>query len=407
MKQQTVFQTTLKHDLCIGCGICKVVCPNSAIRIELNKFKEFVPILDKKQCINCGICVNFCPHTKETMQSEAKKIGLSHPAITFGIRDSYHYISWNNNNEERIKSASGGVVTKFAKYLLKNGYINGVIHAQKLLAKYGENHYEACISRTEEEIEDRASSFYAPICFEDVLKQLEENKTYLFVSTPCIIRAVKKLFKENKKYQNIKLITLALICSHNVNGQYTDYLADLNGLPTNKPYYTNLRNKDNIADANNFNTHYYDTEKDFLKLNRHQSGFTKTWRGYYFAMNCCNYCSDFWGYEADISVKDAWGRWSVEDPLGKSIVIIRSKSLDEIYKKSGVAIEDLSYEELKFHQEISSIYKQKEAFAKNIKSLFSYENRKNGLLKNVFVSRITKYLYKYFGFIITKYIMRD
>lgn len=402
-----VIDKTLKHDLCIGCGVCANVCPNYAIDIQYSKFKEYIPVLDKKKCTNCGLCVSFCPNTSGTMKNEAKKIGLSFPSVTYGIRDSQHYVSWNYNDEERLKSASGGVITKFAKHLLNHGYIHGVIHAERILAKRGENHYQACISTTEDEISKRASSIYAPVCFDKIFKELEKQKTYLFIAPPCIIRAVKKLFNENPKFKDIKLITLALICSHNVNGQYTDYLADLNNLAKNVPYYINLRNKDNIKDANNFNSHYYDEKEDFLKLNRHKSGYTKTWRGYYFAMNCCNYCSDFWGYEADISVKDAWGRWADEDALGKSIVIIRNEFVDKLFKNSGLKTENLPYEELKYHQDITSIYKQKEAFDKNFKNIFSFKNRKNGLLKNVFISKLTKFLYNYLGFELTKKIMKD
>ena len=47
-------------------------------------------------------------------------------------------------------------------------------------------------------------------------------------------------------------------------------------------------------------------------------------------MNVCNCCSDFWGESADITVKDAWGKWASEDPLNKSIIVVRTSEINDI-----------------------------------------------------------------------------
>ena len=46
----------LKHDLCVGCGICRDICPAHAIKIEKKKAK-----IDKSACIRCFCCQEFCP----------------------------------------------------------------------------------------------------------------------------------------------------------------------------------------------------------------------------------------------------------------------------------------------------------------------------------------------------------
>lgn len=41
---------------CLGCGDCKVVCPESAIKVS-DKLSE----VDPDRCVSCGACINACP----------------------------------------------------------------------------------------------------------------------------------------------------------------------------------------------------------------------------------------------------------------------------------------------------------------------------------------------------------
>ena len=41
---------------CVGCGVCRDICPAKAIKIEDKK-----AVIDKKACISCFCCQEFCP----------------------------------------------------------------------------------------------------------------------------------------------------------------------------------------------------------------------------------------------------------------------------------------------------------------------------------------------------------
>ncbi|MBQ8907547.1 MAG: DUF362 domain-containing protein [Clostridia bacterium] len=53
----------LHQKLCVGCGVCRDICPASAIVIEKGKAK-----IDRKKCIRCFCCQEFCP--KSAMKVE-------------------------------------------------------------------------------------------------------------------------------------------------------------------------------------------------------------------------------------------------------------------------------------------------------------------------------------------------
>ena len=401
-----MLQTTVNCDLCINCGICKFVCPDNAIVMKRNKYGELNPYIEKSKCLVCGICTFFCPNTKEKLQQEAQKVSSIASPHTYGLQNASYYLAWMRNKENRQKSCSGGAVTQLAAHLLNIGQIDGLIHVERQWGHRGDFHYRARLSCTLEDICGNTSSAYQPIDFSEILPHLSDNRTYMVCGTPCVIRGLKSLFRDHKNFSGIKIITCALVCSHNTNSHIIDYLTEINNVCDEEKWQINIRHKDNsIIDANNYLNHIYTQNKVLLCKNRFESGWTEIWRSYYFSMNACLYCSDFWGYEADISVKDAWGKWA-EDPLGKSIVIIRNKELDFYFRNSGLEVEPLSYEVMEKHQKPTAVFKQTEAFNKNFKSLFCRRNRKNGLLRYKIISKVSKFLYRNTGYKTTRFCMK-
>ena len=52
------------QNTCVGCGICRDVCPAGAIAVEE------VAIVDPKRCTGCGHCVEQCPSGAIILHSE-------------------------------------------------------------------------------------------------------------------------------------------------------------------------------------------------------------------------------------------------------------------------------------------------------------------------------------------------
>ena len=385
-----------KH--CYGCTACANICPQKAIKMKKNKEGFLVPIIDHKKCTNCGICTKMCPHTFEKVISEAKKVANYEDYQEFGMENVNCYLFNLTDDQKRLESASGGGTTYITEYLLANKVVDAVIHAKMVEGKTGEQHYKACLSTTIEELKERKKSFYCAITFDKVLKEIEEKKyaKILVIGTPCVVRGIRE-YLNTKKYIE-KIYTIALVCSHNVNGMFTDYLADSLNIDRTEKYKVDLRNKDNLKDANNFNNHYFTSDKTLKKVNRFEDEFTKQWRNYSFSMNICNSCSDFWGYTADISVKDAWGKWS-KDPLGKSIIVVRNKELNDIFKNNKeIKVEKLNKDEVIKTQAPTIFFKQFYANArsrvKNPKKLnkISLQHRVNSFMRKYSIKKYKKFI---------------
>lgn len=392
---KTINSSTLKNDLCIGCGICKVVCPTAAIEMELTEYQEIKPKIND-ECISCGECVKYCPNTKEKIEKEALKINNSTDPNSFGLKkENSFYTGYDKDNSKRKMSASGGVTSALLKKMLKNKVVDVIIHAEMVEAKYNELNFKASLSYDCNDIDRKRSSFYSNIDFSKVLLELKEKKMRIAMTgTPCVIRGVKKLFDENIKYKNNKLYTIALPCSHNVNGQFIDCLASSLKINKSEQFKVNLRNKDNIKDANNFNNHFFkeknDEEITLIKENRFKTKFTKLWRNYCFSMNVCHFCSDFWGYTADVSIKDAWGKWA-KDPLGESMVIIRNKEIKILLENDkNIHLNKISRDTVAFSQFQTTHYKQRDSYQRISKNKFSLVNLRSGYFKNKILSDYSK-----------------
>ncbi|MFZ5633904.1 MAG: 4Fe-4S binding protein [Bacillota bacterium] len=59
------FSPVIDKDLCSGCGICELFCPDSCIEID-NKSC----LVNKFYCKGCGICAKECPQSAITMRPE-------------------------------------------------------------------------------------------------------------------------------------------------------------------------------------------------------------------------------------------------------------------------------------------------------------------------------------------------
>lgn len=191
---------------CCGCSACVQRCPKQCINMKEDEQGFLYPIIDIATCIDCGFCEKVCPMlnpsaTKEPLQVLAAK---------------------NRNEEQRLRSSSGGIFILLAEYIIKRG---GVVFGAKFNEKWEVEH---CYAETIEDLEPLMRSKYVQSDIGNTYKEterfLKQGRQVMFVGTSCQIAGLKRFIR--KEYDN--LLAIDFIC-HGVPspGIWRKYLEEI------------------------------------------------------------------------------------------------------------------------------------------------------------------------------------
>ena len=392
-------QQIVNDDLCIGCGVCDPSCPENAIKISFNKYKEYQPVINPETCTNCGKCLLVCPSSSKNLNSRFNTIKLNgisagtEKAITFYRGFEIDYPSYE-------KSSSGGLLTALLKHLLSEKVIDAVVHAEMNFGDTENSYFSSKLSRTITELDENRSSFYYPIELSQVIAQIKSDSSIQNVAilgVPCVLSGIHYLAKKDPELSKKIKYKFSLICSHNTNGQFAENLRS--SLSPNAEGLTKLkfRDKSNIKEALNFNNTLLLQNGEKISEERNKSGFTNKWRTYNFALNGCLFCPDFFGMHAHAGFKDAWGV-KTGRLQGETLCFINAPEITahlEKMKENKVAnLIEITREKFIYSQKDTLVYKQlysqyrqnqKDSLKKQTKIHFSLNLLEWALLKTDFI----------------------
>ena len=292
---------------CVGCRSCEQSCPKNCIKMSENKEGFIYPIIDEKLCINCGCCLSVCP-------TEKKELHRSKPLEVW---------AWKNKNEEDImKSASGGAADSATKAVLQmGGVVYGAAYDDQLVVEHIEvdNDEDRYKLQSSKYVQSDIKNTYSL-----VRKNLSEGKPVWYTGTPCQIAGLYAYLGGDKE----KLYTLDLIC-HGVPSpkffkKYIEYQSKQIG---GKIISFNFRSKDKRG----WGTQYLlktktKTKTKTLSLDRYGKHFMDgdCYR------ECCYQC-DYANTNrvGDLTVGDFWGiaksHPEFDSPKGVSSILVNSK----------------------------------------------------------------------------------
>lgn len=301
---------------CTGCMACYNVCPNDAIEVIENEEGFLYTKINEEKCIECGLCKKVCPTNK---------------LYSYKYENPEFYAVINKNEDDRIKSSSGGVVSCIVKEILKdNGTVYGVTLDNNVAKHVRINN--------EKDLYKIMGSKYVQSEIGDIFKyvksDLDENKKVLFTGTPCQIEGLKSYL--GSEYEN--LICISIIC---------------HGVPSPKVFKKHIEEKEKNENKKIGNVSFRDKTFGWHKFsmlyeyeNNNQKiipfvddifmqGFLKN----YFLRESCYNCQMRFEKKnsADIIIGDFWGIENVmpdiDDDKGVSAIIVNSEKGKNIWEK--------------------------------------------------------------------------
>lgn len=162
---------------CTGCMACVSVCPKNALSISENREGFLYPKLNNSLCVNCGKCVNICSALEI---EKVQNVNI----ITYGA----------HVKDKKIldRSQSGGMGWTIGKYFIENiGIVYGAVIDENLLVKHIRCETIEDLKKTQGS--KYVQSYISKEVYNNILKDIKEDKKVLFTGTPCQCASVKKI----------------------------------------------------------------------------------------------------------------------------------------------------------------------------------------------------------------------
>lgn len=346
-----IISEIVENDLCIGCGICAGLCPSQVLEMEWNQYGEYIP--KGNSCNGCDICLKVCPFAdcNENEDSIGKKIygtlnEIKHtPEIGYYL---YSYVGFSIEN--RLRSASGGLVTWTLEQLLEDEYADYIICVAP--QDNSEKLFDFEITDNINSLKKNAGSVYYPVEMSNIIQIILKNPgRYAITGLPCFIKALRLACQKNHILEKRIAFTIGLVCGQLKSKHYTTYMANLAKIqpPFKKVYY---RGKVLDKPANDFYYYYKNMDNEEGKIHWNQ-GISDVWVNRWFTPNACNYCDDVFAELADVAFMDAWLPEYSKDGRGTNLVISRSPIISKIINE-GIENGQLEVENIPIHRVIKS-----------------------------------------------------
>lgn len=335
-----IIDTIEKYDLCLGCGLCSSVLGENKCRMKLGADGFYAAVtygsLSKKdnQTIK-QLCPGIHVETKTSHEVWGAMLSICQ--------------AWSTDPRIRNKAASGGVVTSLAIYLLEHKKVDAILHVGVRDDSYLFN--ELQISRTKDEVINKAQSRYAPALTFSKIKHILDSSSdfFAFIGKPCDMAAMQNLIRMFPEYRDRIRYYISIFCAGMPSYNATIDTWHLSGhldAPTSLKYRGDGwpgNFKASFADGSDFQLSY---NESWGKILGKQLGFR------------CKICPDGIGMLADIAVGDSWntrnGYPDFVETDGRSFCMVRTATgnalISEAIQNGYIFYEELEIAKIKEQQ---------------------------------------------------------
>lgn len=215
-------ELVVDENLCIGCGICKSVCPFECIISKKNSCGINVPFVDKNSCINCGKCLQHCPgkgFDYNCLGCEFEKNDNSY----LGKIDNLYNVQ-TKNREFLMVSTSGGFVSTLISILLDEQEYESAFLVDSNSEKDG---MECKRYVRIDSMSKIFKSRYVPVSHSETIKYILEHKNerVILVGTSCFIESFVG-FCDSYALDRNNYLLIGLFCDKVMTFNVMDYYSN-------------------------------------------------------------------------------------------------------------------------------------------------------------------------------------
>ena len=356
MKSIPNINFTLKHDICIGCGICQGTCPSGALTFQVSN-GMFCPEIDDAKCNNskgCHRCYDSCPGVGVNLVTLSQEYFDDNEtkADKYAGRYLKCFAACSNDESIRFQCASGGVLTQFLVWLLETNRIDGAV-----VTKFDADapfKVKTFIASTREEIISAKGSKYAPVTYNNIVQDIKsaQGSRYVIVGLPCHIHGFRKLEKIDKRFGEKIFGYFSLFCSGSQTFHYTEYILSKCHLDINKINYLSYREGEPSGMV---------VKGNGIEFFKKYSDYNRPLKSTFYPRRCL-LCVDFQGELADIAFGDIMAK--PEDAFGNGMnaVIVRSSKWLSLFEQAtnegAICSNEISLERLNYKRAMATVKKE-------------------------------------------------
>ena len=328
-----------EEGLCIGCGVCKAVCPASSISYVEHE-GMYTPKIDAS-CIECGQCFITCPGKGCSYIEQYNALGISIPDDMMLGSVKNVYVAQTKDKDILKNATSGGVVTTLVNYLLENDQYDSAF----VVNGHSTNSPISTIRITKNDsLASTQKSRYLPVDQSEAISYLlaHKDERIIFVGVPCFVEALVTLINKKRLNRDNYLI-IGLFCDKTMSYNVLKYFDSLQGKSLSSIHF---RTKEGDKWPGRLMLEYEGT-KTFLPSSERM--MVKD----YFVPERCLYCLDKLNQFADISVGDNYTQ-SNNSEEGSRSVISRTARAEKVFPNLLFNLFPSSEEDIVISQKLNS-----------------------------------------------------
>lgn len=345
----------VRHDCCIGCGVCAGICPASNLAMRWTPGGQLAPVDDGRCLDKCHLCLQVCPfgdHHDNEDTLAGKRFG-DEAGIRPGQEAGLYLSAWAGHvtcGEFRHNGASGGLASWFLTELLHQGIVDRVICV--IPHDDPEQLFRYAVCETPEQVRHASGSAYYPVELSEIVRVIATTDArYAVIGLPCFLKALSLAMQHQPRLARRIVLLAGLVCGQLKSRGFSDFLARHAGLSPGYVRSLRFRQKTGGATARDFVVRL-STEHATVDLPR-LGAYSTAWMSGQFQPRACLYCDDVFAEVADVTFMDAWLDEYASDGGGNSIALVRSALARQVIEP-GIADGRLSLTPVTIEQVLAS-----------------------------------------------------